>query len=199
MSNLNDEKIIELYYCRDEQAISETADRYGAQLKRLAMNMLHDEQSAEECVNDVYFKAWNAIPPEKPQKFHAYIMKICRRNALRMLEHQSAKKRNAETVELTQEMLECIPDSSSEINVQSEQLVGRLNQFLTSLDSQKRIVFIKRYWYGESSVEIAKELGCSEGKIRTMLYRTRSKLKKYLESEDENYERQNHIECNDGH
>lgn len=178
---MDDEEIIRLYFERDETAISHTAQKYGAGLKRCAQNILHDEQLADECLNDVYFKVWNAVPPEIPQNLSAYLFKICRRNALGIIERQSAQKRGSSFVALTDEMLECIPDDSAQSDPETERLTEALNSFLKTLDREKRIAFVKRYWYAQSIPSIAKELNCSEGRIRTMLYRTRIKLKKFLE------------------
>ena len=110
---MEDNKIIELYFMRNEDAISRTKDIYGARLKALAFNILRNIQDAEECENDTYIKAWESIPPQKPQHFFAYLAKICRNSALKILEKQKAEKRNAVIVELSQELSECLPDRYS--------------------------------------------------------------------------------------
>ena len=108
---MDDSKIIELFFARSEDAIKHTNDVYGRRLFYLADNIVHNDQDAEESVNDTYMKAWDTIPPQRPEHFFAYIAKICRNFALKRIDWQKAKKRNAEVVTLTQEMENCIPDT----------------------------------------------------------------------------------------
>ena len=105
---MDDNKIIELYFKRDEDALTQTKECYGKQLNALAFRILQNKEDAEECENDTYMKAWNSIPPQKPQHFFAYLAKICRNTALNMTEKSKAEKRSAIIVELTKELSECL-------------------------------------------------------------------------------------------
>ncbi len=191
---MDDDKILELLYQKEEQALREIETRYGAKLRRLALHFLGNEADAEECVNDVYFKAWNAV--QKPECLSAWLMQICRYTAFSMIDRRTAQKRNAVLVELTAEMEQCIPDNS--IPVEESELSGMLNAFLGTLSKDKRIIFVRRYWYGDSIAEIAEFFHCREGKIRTGLFRTRKKLEKFLRERGVSYERKRFTEFHDG-
>lgn len=180
---MDDGKIIELFMLRDEAAIEETDAAYGAKLHRIAANILYNREDAEESVNDTYLKAWNAIPPQKPVHFFAYLSQICRRIALGKLDWNHAEKRSAVIVELTSEMESCIPDRSLEFEMTGEELGKLLNCFLGGLSRPSRVIFMRRYWYADSIQEIAARYGFSESKVKTQLHRTRKKLYDFLESE----------------
>lgn len=176
---MEDEEIIRLYLMRDEAAIRETAGQYGGFLKRLARQFLDSEQDAEECVNDTYLKAWQSIPPNRPVHFRAYLAKICRHTAFGIADKLHAQKRSATLVELTTEMEQCIPSRMPETG--NEQLAEILNTFLADLPAEKRSLFVRRYWYGDSIAELARETHSSESRVKTTLYRIRTKLRDYLE------------------
>lgn len=180
---MDDTKIIELFWSRDEKALEATANKYGGKLHRLADNILKSSEDAEESVNDTYLKAWNTIPPQKPMHYFAYLAKICRYIAFDKLDLSKAKKRNANIVELTAEMELCLPDASSEAKLESEEIGKLLNRFLNELSQENRLIFMRRYRYAENIREIAERYGISEGNVKTRLHRTRTKLKKFLESE----------------
>lgn len=180
---MDDTKIIELFWSRDEKALEATANKYGGKLHRFADNILKSSEDAEESVNDTYLKAWNTIPPQKPVYYFAYLAKICRYIAFDKLDLSKAKKRNANIVELTAEMELCLPDASSEAKLESEEIGKLLNRFLNELSQENRLIFMRRYWYAENIREIAERYGISEGNVKTRLHRTRTKLKKFLESE----------------
>ncbi len=182
---MEDEKIIELYIARDERAISETSDKYGSFLKKLANNVLKNLSDAEECVNDTYLKAWNAIPPEIPAFFRAFLAKITRNLSLNRYESERAIKRGGgEIPEVIDELSELIPSDS---DVESEVFAGELKEvierFLGGISSDKRKVFIRRYWFMDPVSEVAKKLGMSESAVKMSLKRTRDDLKVYLERE----------------
>ena len=180
---MRDEELIELYFARDERAIAETAEVYGGCLLRLAANMVCRED-AEECVNDTYLSAWNRIPPTRPQRFFAWLARVCRNHAISRIRWESAGKRSAELVEFSQEMAECIPDSRREQETDAEEIGRVLSDFLHSLPKEKRIMFMRRYWYGDSVQEVAVFCSCSESKVKTTLHRLRLQLKNYLFRED---------------
>ena len=180
---MDDSKIIELFFARNEDAIKHTDDAYGRRLFHLADNIVHNDQDAEESVNDTYMKAWDTIPPQRPEHFFAYIAKICRNFALKRIDWQKAKKRNAEVVTLTQEMENCIPDTYRDIEADERELGRILDAFLRTLTPENQMVFLRRYWYVDTIAEIAVRYGISESAVQMRLNRTRSKLAMYLAKE----------------
>ena len=180
---MTDIQIIRLYWDRNEQAIHETDLRYGSKLHYLAHKIVQDFEDAQECVNDTYLKTWDTIPPKRPEHFFAYIAKICRNFALGVLDWKGAAKRKGEVVALTQEMEACIPDPQHERRLEGEELGEVLNRFLESLSVDNRVIFLRRYWYNHSIKELAKAMHCSENRITGILFRTRKKLRNFLEKE----------------
>ena len=180
---MDDSKIIELFFARNEDAIKHTDDTYGRRLFHLADNIVHNDQDAEESVNDTYMKAWYTIPPQRPEHFFAYIAKICRNFALKRIDWQKAKKRNAEVVTLTQEMENCIPDTYRDMEADERELGRILDAFLRTLTPENQMVFLRRYWYVDTIAEIAVRYGISESAVQMRLNRTRSKLAMYLAKE----------------
>lgn len=180
---MDDKNIIELFWSRDEKAIEATANKYGRKLHLLANSILKNEEDAEESVNDTYFKAWNTIPPQRPQYYFAYLSKICRYIAFDKLDWKHAKKRNTHIVELTAEMELCLPDVSNDARLEGEEIGQLLNRFLDSLSQENRLIFMRRYWYMETIQEISKRYNMSESNIKIHLHRTRTKLRKFLERE----------------
>ena len=180
---MDDSKIMELFFARNEDAIKHTDDTYGRRLFHLADNIVHNDQDAEESVNDTYMKAWDTIPPQRPEHFFAYIAKICRNFALKKIDWQKAKKRNAEVVTLTQEMENCIPDTYRDMEADERELGRILDAFLRTLTPENQMVFLRRYWYVDTIAEIAVRYGISESAVQMRLNRTRSKLAMYLAKE----------------
>ena len=180
---MDDSKIIVLFFSRNEDAIKHTDDTYGRRLFHLADNIVHNDQDAEESVNDTYMKAWDTIPPQRPEHFFAYIAKICRNFALKRIDWQKAKKRNAEVVTLTQEMENCIPDTYRDKEADARELGRILDAFLRTLTPENQMVFLRRYWYVDTIAEIAVRYGISESAVQMRLNRTRSKLVVYLAKE----------------
>ena len=180
---MDDARIIELYFARDEAAIEQTRASYGHKLRAVALRILADDMDAQECENDTYLKTWTSIPPNRPVHFFAYIAKICRNAALGILEYRGAAKRSAQVVELTDEMQQCIPDRLAEQAFEPEETGSLLTAFLREESRDNRVIFVRRYFSGESVAEIAQSLGYSESKVKSSLLRTRTKLKGYLEKE----------------
>ncbi len=180
---MNDTDIIDLYFKRDESAIIATKDKYHHKLSGLAFKITRNKEDCEECINDTYLKAWNTIPPHKPKFFFAYISKICRFICFGKLDYNNAKKRQGETIALTDELLECIPSYLSDISIESQFLKEILENFLDDLSKENRLLFMRRYWFFESISEIAIRYNISESKVKTSLFRTRNKLKIQLEKE----------------
>lgn len=180
---MTDAQIIALFWARNEDAIRQTDTAYGRKLYAISDKILRSAQDAEESVSDTYMRAWETIPPQKPNYFFAYLAKICRNFSLGRLEWNSAAKRNADVVSLTQEMEQCIPDRSHERKLESEEIGRVLNQFLDSISLESRLIFMRRYWYTDSIQEIAARYNISQSKVKTQLHRTRNKLQLFLESE----------------
>ena len=180
---MEDSRIIELYFARNEDAIRHTDDTYGRRLFYLAERIVKNDQDAEESVNDTYMKAWDTIPPHRPKYFFAYLSKICKNFALDRLDWKSAAKRKAEVVSLTQEMECCIPDTARSYDVDRKELGMVLDAFLRTLTPENRMVFMRRYWYMDTVPEIAVRYGISESAVQMRLSRTRGKLQTYLDKE----------------
>lgn len=183
---MDDSKILELFFARSEDAIKHTDEVYGRRLYHLAENIVKNEQDAEESVSDTYMKAWDTIPPQRPQYFFAYLAKICRNFALKRLDWKKAAKRNAEVVALTDEMEQCIPDRTQDKKLEGKELSMALDRFLRTLTPENQMVFLRRYWYADTIAEIAARYGISESAVLMRLNRTRAKLSSFLEKEEIN-------------
>ncbi len=181
---MEDKEIIKLLQEREEQALEEMEKLYGRKLWKIAMAILDSREDADECVNDTLWKAWKAIPSAAPEFLFAFLAKVCRNTALDRLNYRNAEKRQGIMLELTAEMEQCIPSSAEECRKEGQELSELLNAFLRELPKEKRIIFMRRYWYGDTNVEIARRCHISEAKVKTSLFRTRQKLRTYLEKED---------------
>ena len=177
---MNDEQIIQLFFTRNEDAIRQTDDRYGAKLTRLSENIVGSREDAQESVND---KAWDTIPPTKPIHFFAYLAKICRHLAFDRLDWNNAAKRKAEVVALTQEMEECIPGQWKETDVRSAEISRLVSSFLWKQTADNRMMCVRRYWFGDSVSEIALRYEISQSAVLMRLSRMREKLAVYLKKE----------------
>lgn len=182
---MQDEMIVSMYFTRDENAIKETEKKYGRYLTKIAHNILSDLEDCKECVNTTYFKAWTSIPPHKPSVLSTYLGKITREYAIEIFRTQHRKKRSGSEYELSlSELEECIPArQSTESQVDLTLLKEALNTFLYSLTSEERCVFVGRYYYMDSIKKVSSYYGMSESKAKSMLFRIRNRLKKYLEKE----------------
>ncbi|MBQ7354920.1 MAG: sigma-70 family RNA polymerase sigma factor [Clostridia bacterium] len=181
-----DERIVDLYFARSEEAIAETAARYGSYCKTIASSILASNEDTEECVNDTWLKAWNSIPPARPGSLKAYLAKITRNLAIHRREKERAEKRGGGEIPLVlSELAECVPDQSTvEDGFSKVALADVLNRFLSGLPREKRIVFLRRYWYNASVAEIAGDMGLTEAKVKSILHRLRGQLKLLLEKEE---------------
>lgn len=182
---MDDQKLIELYWQRSENAIAETAKKYGNYCYRVAYNILANNEDSEECVNDTYFKVWENIPPTRPNRFSAFIGKIVRRLAINRYEYLTAVKRGGSQVPLAlEELRDCIPDHNTpEKLVEDKELVLVINKFFKGLSLDSRKIFLQRYWGLSSIKDISVMYGITESKVKMSLMRTRSKFKDYLEKE----------------
>lgn len=179
---MEDKKIIELYWQRSEEAITQTASKYGAYCRSVAWNILYNSEDSEECVNDTYLRAWDTIPPQRPRVLQTFLGKITRNLSLDRWRMNHAQKRDSGVFLALEELQECIPGSDGDM---SEDLAIReaLNGFLRGLKPEHRKVFLRRYWYLSPVKEITEDYGISESKVKMILLRTREKLKAHLESE----------------
>ena len=182
---MEDAEIIKLYFDRDEAAVTETAEKYGSYCYTIAFNVLGSEEDSKETVNDTYLEAWKSIPPHRPNVFSAFIGRITRRLAVSKWRNRTAGKRGGNEYELSlDELSECVADKSdTEKEFEDKEITALINQFLKELPETQRNVFICRYWYMDSVLSIAKEFRFSESKVKSMLMRTRQKLKQRLTEE----------------
>ncbi len=183
---MDDSKIIGLFERRDETAIAETARKYGSTLHLTALRILGIHEDAEECVNDTYLAAWNAIPPEKPLFLKQYLAKITRRLAFNRYKASTREKRGGgETAAVLDELSEVLADKNDVESVLHEKaLAEAVNRFLHALPKRESAIFLRRYFYAEEMREIGKRFGMREPAVRMSLSRTREKLKEYLKKED---------------
>lgn len=180
---MDDNQIINLFFQRDEDAIKAVDEKYGSKLNALAANILQSREDGMECVNDTYMKAWNTIPPARPEYLFAFLATTVRNIAIDMIRKNNADKRQGKVTELTKELEECIGDGGLQSNLDKEDIGALLSDFLEFIDENKRIIFLRRYWYSDSIKDISKRMQMSESAIKVTLHRTRKELRKYLESE----------------
>lgn len=182
---MDDQAIIELFFARNESAIRETMQKYGSYCSAITSAILPTREDGEECINDAMLRLWNAIPPERPFCFKAYLGKIVRNLSLNRLSKLNSPKRGGDQVNLLlSELSECLPSAERvEKAADGRQLTALLNDYLSKQPKERRIVFVKRYFYASSLDQIAAECGMSLSKVKSMLHRMRGELKKTLESE----------------
>ena len=182
---MEDIQIIDLYWARSEQAISETDAKYGRYCRSIAYNILKNNEDADECVNDTYMGAWNSMPPHRPNALQIFLGKITRRLSIDLWRHKNAEKRGGGQMEMClDELADCVPSGSSpEAAAEFNELQRCYDSFVAELPQTERRVFVLRYWYMESIASVSAITGFSESKVRSMLYRTRIKLRKCLEKE----------------
>ena len=182
---MEDSAIIELYWSRDQRAIEETAGKYGPFLHSLVWNILHSRGDAEECVNDTYLRAWNAIPPTRPAVLRAWLGRIARNLSLDRWKEGRTQKRGGGAVEvLLGELDDCVPAPHGvEKQLEDQEIAALISAFLRRLSAESRGIFLRRYWYGQDLADIAAELRCGVGKVKSSLFRTRKALRDYLEKE----------------
>ena len=178
---LQDEQIIDLYWARSERAIEESGVKYGAYCRTIAWNVLYSREDSEECVNDTWMNAWNAMPPQRPSILRAFLGRITRNLALNRYERDHAEKRGkGETAAVLDELSECVPDRAAEIREEGMLLREVLDRFLEGMKPEERKLFVGRYWYLRPVKELADTYGFSESKVKMTLLRSREKLKQAL-------------------
>lgn len=195
---LEDSGIIELFFRRDEAAVASCREKYGAMLRRIAYGILCSREDSEECENDTYLRTWNHIPPEKPASLGAYLGRIVRNLALNYVERKNASKRCGNTL-LFSELEQMLPGNGKETGnslweaaaakdsiadrIDEKVLTELIEKWLRGLEKEERILFVRRYWYGDDIKELARRYMTTPGKLSSRLFRLRERLRGYLEKE----------------
>ena len=182
---MDDTQIVELYWARKESAIEETEAKYGSYCYSIAQNILHNPDDAKESVNDTWLDAWNCMPPHRPSVLSTFLGKLTRRISIDKWRRSNAKKRGDGQLPLVlAELEDCISDGKSiEEETEHKLLNEVIAAFVKSLPETEQKVFLCRYWYMDSVNSIATRFRFSESKVKSMLYRTREKLRACLEKE----------------
>jgi len=182
---MDDGKIIELYFSRDESAIIHTENKYGGYCYKIAYNILLDDEESKECVNDTYLAAWESIPPTRPKIMSAFLGKITRNISLKRLRSKNSNKRGGGNTKLIfDELSDCIPDKNSVLDaIDAKELSLIIDSFLRNLPKEERCLFLRRYWYFDSIDTLALMFGLSAGQVKMRLLRIRQKLLLKLKKE----------------
>ena len=181
---MTDTEIISLFFERSEQAITELDKKHGSAVARVARNILGNAQDTEECVNDTYLGAWNAIPPHKPNPLRTFVCKIARNLATKKYHSNTAAIRNSQYDLALDELEEVLADSDSvEKAYEAQELREAINGFMATLNSSDRFIFMRRYWYSDPVKDIAKMADSTSNSVTVRLFRIREKLRLYLEKE----------------
>ena len=182
---MEDKQIVDLYWQRSDLAISETNQKYGRYCHTIAYNICGTNEDAEECVSDTWFRAWNLMPDRRPTILSAFLGRITRNFAINLIQAKNRIKRGGgEAVLALDELEECIPGGADpELALEEKELARAIGRFVSGLPKAEKKIFVLRYWYVASIDDIAETLGFSIGKVKTSLFRTRKKLKNYLEEE----------------
>ena len=181
---MKDQEIVALFRQRSEEAIEELNRKYGRQIRQVTDHVLRDRQDAEECASDTCLQVWNSIPPGQPEHLGAYACKIARNLAINRYRSNSAKKRNTFYDVALDELEETVPALSNvETEYEARELTGYVNQFLRSLEPDDRVLFLRRYWFGDSVSEIASATGRKPHALSVRLFRLRQRLQDYLKKE----------------
>lgn len=182
---MEDSEIVALYWARSELAVARTQERYGPYCRSIAWHILMSAEDADECVNDTWLAAWNTMPPHRPAVLRTFLGKLTRRLALHHWRDAGRLKRGGgETALALSELEESVPSGADvEAAAGQAELAASLDRFLAALPELQRCVFLRRYWYLDSVAEISRAFGFSESKVKSMLHRTRLRLREYLEEE----------------
>ena len=179
---MKDIQIIELLFRRAEEAVMRLAEKYGAMCQTIARRILRDERDSEECVNDAWLQTWNVIPPQRPACLSGFVGRITRNLALNRLDYNRAQKRDSTLEAAFEELSGSLPDSGDTLTDEVT-FHDFLNRFLRRQSEEHRRYFLRRYWYGMSVQEIARECGVGEEKVKSALFRIRNKLRQAMEEE----------------
>lgn len=181
---MEDTAIIELYWLRDESAVSETDSKYGPFCRKIASNVLDLREDCEECVSDTWWKAWETMPPQRPQSLRAYLGRITRNLSISRLRRNRAHKRDSGVTAMLSELEDCVPSPGGvEQEIERGELTRIIEKWLMSLGEDDRALFVKRYWYGEALNELAFQTGTNPNQLAKRMLNLRLGLKKTLERE----------------
>ena len=183
---MEDEQILDLYFARNQEAIRETAQKYGDYCYGVAFRILENRPDADECVNDTWFQTWNAVPPQRPRQLKAFLGRVVRNLSLDRWAFLHAQKRGGGRVEvLLSELEDCIPAAlaTPEQRLTEREVGASVTRWLEEQPQKNRVAFIRRYWYADSLSETARRIGCSEMAAKSLLHRMRVSLRVYLERE----------------
>ena len=179
---MEDQEIIELYWARSEQAIAESETKYGAFCRAIAWNILHQEEDAEECVNDTWLRAWNTMPPQRPGILSAFFGRLTRNLSLDRWRYHRAAKRGGPQVEVALEELgDCVPaPGRPEEHLEERETAALISRFLREQPQMDRVLFLRRYWYLDSIADLAQRFSIGESQVKSRLHRTRVRLREAL-------------------
>ena len=182
---MEDSQIIDLYWARLEQAIQETDTKYGGYCRAIAHNILKSMEDSEECVSDTWLRAWNAMPPQRPSILSSFLGRITRNLSFDRCRRQNAEKRGGGALPLAlDELSECVPAGGSVEQTMDERELGQaIDRFLRTIPEKQCSLFLRRYWYAESISQIAERYSLKENTVKSILFRTREQLRKFLQKE----------------
>ena len=181
---MEDVEIVGLYWARDQLAIAESQQKYGSLCGGIAMNILHNREDSEECVNDTWGRAWESMPPQRPERLGAYLGKIVRNLSLNRWRMRRAEKRGGGEAEvLLSELGECLPEPGEGLLCEEEQLSSVIARWLEGLPEEDRVLFLRRYWYGDSLESTARAQGTGANYLAVRMHRLRRRLRSHLERE----------------
>ena len=182
---MDDRQIVALYWSRDEEAVAQTARKYERYLTKIAWDVLADREDSRECVNDTYLRAWNSMPPQRPEILSTYLGRITRHLAIDVFRRKNSAKRRASQYALCLEELEdCLPDPETpESALDGKLLAEAVRRFVRDLPEPARTAFVSRYDYFDPMGDVAACCGMSQAGLKSLLYRTRQSLRAYLVKE----------------
>ena len=180
---MEDIRILKLLWERSQQALTALADKFGVRIYQIAMNILSVPEDAEEAVNDTYLALWNAIPPATPDPLSAFVYRVSRNTALKLLRHRTAQKRCSSYDLCLEELAAILPGPSVEETLDARALGQQIDRFLSTLEPESRQLFIRHYWIGDSIKALSRSTGVKENLLSVRLHRIRNKLKDYLSKE----------------
>ena len=175
---MEDLQIIGLLFQRSETAIFVLQQKFGGLCRSIISNILPDSRDVEECMSDAFLRVWNSIPPQRPERLDSYIARIARNVALDRYDYNTASMRHTGLTLAYEELALYLPSREQETD--AVEFKSFINRFLRSLPKASRMMFLRRYWYGESIAQIAKALECSEEKVKSTLFRTRNKMRQAM-------------------
>ena len=182
---MDDSGIVDLFWARNQDAIAETDKKYGPYCRQISYNILRSAQDADECVNDAWLKAWNAMPPQRPQKLQAFLGKIVRNLSLDRWDRDRAGKRGGgQTALLLSELSDCIPAPQTvEKALDDAAITAAVSAWLRQQTPKNHVAFVRRYWYADTTAQVARQVGLTEGGVKSLLHRLRESLRNHLEQE----------------